>query len=252
MYEAKQFSVRDLTLGQFLIGLAKAAIPLFIAAVYALYIYSLGETGKILLPLLAAYFFPPFGKESVIPLGISLGIHPALMALSIAVVDILVGLFLLWNYKALYYIPLLGKWARKTELKAQKMIVEGKGFSKLAFLGLVLFVIVPFQGSGAVSATIIGKMGGMEAKKVWAAIIVGALAGTFMVAYSFNLLIEAFRSDFLLGITAVATVTAVVAILYMRSRKLEGREDSALKQVRDFSLLAANGGFEDTSEEERQ
>jgi uncharacterized membrane protein len=251
MYEAKQFSIRDLTMGQFLVGVAKATIPLFIAALYVLYIYSLGETGTILLPLLAAYFFPPFGKESVIPLGISLGIHPAVMALSIALIDILVGLFLLWNYRVLYYIPLLGRWARKTELKAKKMIEDGKGFGKLAFLGLVLFVIVPFQGSGAVSATIIGKMSGMDAKKVWLAIIIGALAGTFMVAYSFNFIIEAFRSDFLLGLTIVATVTAVVAILYIRSKKLESPEEDALRQVKDFSMLAANGGVEARPPEKR-
>ncbi len=241
MYEAARFSVRELTLRQFLMGFLKALIPLMIAAIYLLYIYTLDGTGKILLPLLAAYFIPPFGKESVIPLGVSLGIHPALMAISIAMVDILVGLFLLWNYRIIYYVPLLGKWARKTEQKAKKMIYEGKGFSKLAFLGIILFVIVPFQGSGAVSATIIGKMSGMDAKKVWLAIITGALAGTFMVAYSFNLLLTAFRSDFLLGITAVVAATVVILIIFNHFRRMPGSDDS-LKQIKDFSILAANGG----------
>ena len=32
--------------------------------------------------LSAAYFFPPLGKESVIPAGVALGIDPLLMALS--------------------------------------------------------------------------------------------------------------------------------------------------------------------------
>ncbi len=250
MYEAKSFSIRELTLPQFLWGVAKATIPIFIAALYVIYIYTLGEMGALLLPLLAAYFFPPFGKESVIPLGISLGIHPAIMAISVAMIDVLVGLFLLWNYKALYYIPLLGKWARKTEMKAKKMIEEGRGFSKLAFLGLILFVIVPFQGSGAVSATIIGKMSGMDAKKVWLAIIIGALAGTFMVAYSFNLIITTFRSDFLLGITLVATVVVVVTILFLRSKKISPEVETSLKDIRDFSLFAANGGVEAENAEE--
>ncbi len=243
MLEAAKYSIRELTLRQFLMGVLKALVPLTIAALYLLYIYSLGESGRVLLPLLAAYFFPPFGKESVIPLGVSLGIHPALMALSIAVVDILVGLFLLWNYRVLYYVPFLGKWARKTEMKAKKMIEEGKGFSKLAFLGLVLFVVVPFQGSGAVGATIIGKMSGMDAKKVWLGIAVGALAGTFMVAYSFNMILSAFRSDFLLGLTIVAAAAAVIIILFHHFRKMPDSDDS-LRQIEDFSVLAANGGAE--------
>lgn len=242
MYEADGFAIRDVTLNQFLLGAAKATIPLFIAALYLAWVYTLGDVGKLLLPLLAAYFFPPFGKESVIPLGVSIGIHPALMAVSIAIVDILVGLFLLWNYRVLYYVPILGNWARKTELKAKKMIEEGRGFSKLAFLGLILWVMVPFQGSGAVSATIIGKMSGMDGKKVWFAIILGALAGTFMVAYSFNLIIVAFQSDFLLGIVIVATVATIVGILYYRSKRVHDGEDPSFQQIKDFSILATNGG----------
>ncbi len=242
MYEADRFTIRDVTLHQFLLGAAKATVPLFIAALYLVWVYSLGNMGTLIFPLLAAYFFPPFGKESVIPLGVSIGIHPALMAISIAMVDVLVGLFLLWNYRVLYYIPILGSWARKTELKAKKMIEEGRGFSKLAFLGLILWVMVPFQGSGAVSATIIGKMSGIDEKKVWLAIILGALAGTFMVAYSFNLIIVAFQSDFLLGIVVVAAVAAVVGILYYRTKRVHDGEDPSFQQIKDFSILAANGG----------
>ena len=71
-----------------------------------------------------AYFFPPLGKESVIPIGVSGGeltipiinqhivvpsIYPLVMALTIAFVDIIVALFLLWNYDLAKKIPLVGK-----------------------------------------------------------------------------------------------------------------------------------------------
>lgn len=248
MYEAATYSIRELTLREFLWGAVKFLAPLVLAALYVLYIYSLGEAGAILLPLLGAYFFPPFGKESVIPLGISLGVHPAVMALSIAMVDILVGLFLLWNYRVLYYVPLLGKWARKMERKAQKLIQEGKGTGKLAWLGLVLFVIVPFQGSGAVTATILGKMGGMDAKKVWSAVIVGALAGTFMIAYSFHLLLDAFRSDPLLGLTVVAAFAVAVIILVLRWQRTTG-EELTFEPIREVNPLMANGGVPEVAVE---
>lgn len=249
MYETAHVRVRELTLRQFLIGVGKFLTPLFLAALFVLYVLSLGETGQVLLPLLGAYFFPPLGKESVIPLGISLGIHPAVMALSVATVDILVGLFLVWNYRVLYYLPLLGKWVRKMEAKARKMVEEGTGFSKLAWLGLVLFVIVPFQGSGAVSATILGKMSGMDGKRVWTAIATGALAGTFLVAYSFNLLIETFRTNFLLGLVVVSTIVAVLAIVVLRWKKTTG-EEIHLRDFKEVTLLAANGGVEAPPEEE--
>ncbi|MFQ6012851.1 MAG: small multi-drug export protein [Thermoplasmata archaeon] len=243
MFEEASFRIRDLTLRQFLLGFGKAIIPLFIAALFLAYLYVMGETGRLLLPLLAAYFFPPFGKESVIPLGVSLGIHPALMAFSIAMVDVLVGLFLLWNYRVLYYVPLLGRWAHKMEVKAKRMIEEGRGFSKLAYLGLILFVIVPFQGSGAVSATILGKMSGMDAKKVWSAIILGAFAGTFMVAYSFNLVLTAFRSNFLLGVAVVLVVVAVALFFYLRWKRETGKSFT-LQDVKEVSLMAVTRGVE--------
>ena len=72
------------------------------------------EIGKIW-PLLAAYFFPPLGKESVIPAGVGLGINPWVMALSIAFIDIIVALFLLWNYDLAKKIPLVGKFMIKVE-----------------------------------------------------------------------------------------------------------------------------------------
>ena len=72
------------------------------------------ELGKIW-PLLVAYFFPPLGKETVIPLGIGVlkegltvplvnikvspvSINPLSMALAVAFIDIIVALFLIWNY----------------------------------------------------------------------------------------------------------------------------------------------------------
>lgn len=240
MYEAAHVRVRELTLRQFLIGLAKLLTPLLLAALYVLYLLTLGEAGRTLLPLLAAYFFPPLGKESVIPLGISLGVQPAIMALSVALVDVLVGLFLLWNYRLLYYVPLLGKWVAKLEKKAQRMVEEGRGFSKLAWVGLVLFVIVPFQGSGAVAATVLGKMSGMDAKKVWAAVCTGAFAGTFMVAYSFHLLLDAFQADLLLGAVVVVTFVAVLILLYVRWKQTTGERLLTLGDIKEVSLLAPN------------
>jgi uncharacterized membrane protein len=129
------------------------------------------------------------------------------------------------------------------EVKAKRMIDEGRGFSKLAYLGLVLFVIVPFQGSGAVSATILGKMSGMDAKKVWSAIILGAFTGTFAVAYSFNLILSAFRSNLLLGVGLVVVIVAVVLFFYFRWKRETGRSIT-LHDIREVSLMAITTGVD--------
>jgi hypothetical protein len=48
--------------------------------------------------LMVAYILPPAGKETVIPVGIALGIPWWYMALSIAMIDIETGLFMALNF----------------------------------------------------------------------------------------------------------------------------------------------------------
>jgi len=98
-----------------LIRLAKFFVPFIIAVTGILVLqYTVGKASSAkLLLLMMVYFFPPLGKESIIPLGISGGeitnpitgyvsvvpsINPIIMALSIAFIDIVVALFLVWNY----------------------------------------------------------------------------------------------------------------------------------------------------------
>jgi hypothetical protein len=59
----------------------------------------------IMLGLMVAYILPPAGKETVIPAGIALGIPWYYMALSIAMIDIETGLFMVLNFDMAYKIP---------------------------------------------------------------------------------------------------------------------------------------------------
>ena len=58
--------------------------------------------------LIVAYLLPPAGKETVIPLGIALGIPWWYMAISIAMIDIETGLFMALNFDLAYRLPFLG------------------------------------------------------------------------------------------------------------------------------------------------
>jgi len=159
------------------------------------------------------YFFPPLGKESVIPAAIAQGIHPLLIASAIAFIDIMVGLFLVWNFDLARKIPLIGSFIRRIESKGSDILVKKPWVERLAFTGIILFVMFPFQGSGAVGATIVGRMLGMDPKKVWYAVIIGAIVGCLIIAYT-----SAFAITFLLGIGlayALLSIALVVIFLYI-------------------------------------
>jgi len=132
-----------------LVRLAKFFIPIILgSAVFGIIGLLLEEAMRVKYwPLITGYFFPPLGKESIIPLGVGFGIHPLVMALSIAFVDIVVALFLVWNYDLAKKVPFVGKFMIKVEEKGKNVEQKYGWIKPLRFIGVVLFVMVPFQGN---------------------------------------------------------------------------------------------------------
>jgi uncharacterized membrane protein len=166
------------------IKVTEVIIPFGIAilGILALRMYLPHSMFLQLLGLMGLYFFPPMGKESLIPIGIAIGINPILMALSLSFIDITIGIFLAWNFELIYYIPILGKWVQKVEKISREKLHETKWIKKLAFVGCVLWVMVPFEGTGAIPTTIVGRMIGMKRYKILLAITIGTLTGTLFIA----------------------------------------------------------------------
>ena len=161
------------------IRLFKFFAPFGIAILGILILYLIIDpeiSGKLFF-LMFAYFFPPLGKESLIPIGVSGGdltvpiinkhlvvppINPLIMALTIAFVDIVVALFLLWNYDLAKKIPVIGRFIIKVEKIGKKSSNKYNCVKPLRFIGIVLFVMVPFQGSGGLVGSIVGRLIGMK------------------------------------------------------------------------------------------
>jgi uncharacterized membrane protein len=162
--------------------------------------------------LMLAYFFPPLGKESVIPIGVAAGLNPILIGLAIAFVDIFVAIFLLWNYDFAKLMPALGPWMEKIEKKGGDKFQKHKWLENLAFVGLVLFVMFPFQGSGGVATSIIGRVIGMNKYKVFFAICIGAVVGCLLIAYFSDYFIGFFKNNIYQGLALLIAIAIILAI----------------------------------------
>ena len=172
-------------------------------------------------PLVTGYFFPPLGKETIIPSGVLVGIDPILMALSIAFVDIIVALFLIWNYNLAKKIPLIGKFMIKVEEKG-KNVEEKYGWIKpLRFIGIMLFVMIPFQGSGGMVGSIVGRLVVMKPWNTFFAISIGAVIGCLLIAmFSQAFLIFAEINTTLALILVGIIATVIIAyVVIKRIRK---------------------------------
>jgi hypothetical protein len=132
--------------------------------------------------LMTAYLLPPAGKETVIPLGIALGIPWWYMALSIAMIDIETGLFMALNFDLAYRLPLLGPVLSDLTKKTQQVLSDHRWIAGLWIFAIVLMVMVPVLGSGGVRGSIAGKLLGMNTLQVFLAILAGALIGCFGIA----------------------------------------------------------------------
>jgi hypothetical protein len=132
--------------------------------------------------LMVAYLLPPAGKETIIPIGIALGIPWWYMALSIVMIDVETGLFMALNFDIAYRIPYLGPLLSDLTKKTQQFIYDHPWLAGLWFFAIVLMVMVPFFGSGGIRGSIAGKLLGMKTLLVFLAILAGALIGCFGMA----------------------------------------------------------------------
>ena len=221
-----------------LIVYTKFFLPFLIAFLGVLILYLTVDeesSGKLFL-LMFAYFIPPLGKESVIPIGVTggsltipflnkhivvPGINPVVMAFSIAFIDIVVALFLVWNYDFAKKIPLIGSFMEKVEDIGRNSSSKYGWIKPLRFIGIVLFVMVPFQGSGGVVGSILGRLIGMNPLNTILAITIGSITGCLLIAYFAEAIKSVFLQNFLLGLLLIILliIIGIMIIVYMRNKK---------------------------------
>lgn len=223
---------------ELIISAAKFFSPFLVAFLGLLLIYITIDkeiSGKLFF-LMFTYFIPPLGKESVIPIGVFGGeldvplinkhvvvppIDPFIMAISIAFVDIVVALFLVWNYDLAKKIPLLGEFMKKVENIGRSSSEKYTWVRALRFFGLVLFVMIPFQGSGGVVGSILGRLIGMKPWVTFLAISIGAIVGCLLIAYFSEIILGVFVKNFLLGllIAIFVLILFTIVLVFRRLKK---------------------------------
>jgi len=218
-------------------------IPFLIFFIYVLILALLlsRDDFLVLSGFMLFYFIPPAGKESMIPLSVAalsdnLGIMVIpLVAVSIAMLDIVAGLFMMWNWDLIKKVPFLGPWVDKFEKTGSKKLEKKPWVRRWAFFGVALFVAFPFQGSGGIGGTIIGRIVGLNKKRVWYSIIVGSLFGCFLIAtisyFATNLITEFFQNQPIYSIAFPIVVIVIILYLYISIKKKKENDKEIDKDV---------------------
>lgn len=209
--------------------IAKFFLPIIVGfSVYGIWWFITDEISKIW-PLLVAYFFPPFGKETVIPLAVGfldegltvpllniylepMNVNPFTIAMAVAFIDIMIALFLVWNYDLARKIPFVGKFIVKVESVGRSSSDKYSWIRPLRFVGIILFVMVPFQGSGGLVGSIVGRLIGMKPWDTFIAISIGAIVGCSLIAYFTDFILSLFETS-LLHVLLVIFIIMIIAIM---------------------------------------
>lgn len=202
------------------------ALPFAILGLYILLLYiALPESLFIyLITLMFLYFIPPAGKESVIPLGVAIGIPWWTVGISIAMMDILSTLFMVLNFELALKIPVLGtKWMRMFMEHGEAFFRSHRWLEQLSTLGLAIFVMIPMQGTGGIATPIVGRMIGLPPAKVLIAVITGAMTGCMLIALGSEYLKNLLTFDFRLGIAAIMIIVVLIVSGWLLWRRRERR-----------------------------
>lgn len=220
---------RDLLTNPYLAGPIKFILPFAIAlAIFAaLYLIEPYQQFLVISGLLAAYFFPPAGKESIIPIAIVMGYPWWLVTLAIVLMDVAVSLFVVWNFDLALKIPLIGRLLESGMTAGRNYTDARPWLRRFSTIGLILLVFFPLQGTGAMNGAILGRLLGLDMYRVFSCVCIGSLASSLALALGSDALLDIYHQNPTLGIGIVAaivvTVLAGVAGLKLREKRFRER-----------------------------
>lgn len=165
--------------------------------------------------LMLIYYIPPAGKESIIPIGIGLGIPWWIMAVSLALLDVLTSLFMILNFNIALRIPVLGPWISRFLASGDEFMEKHSWISKWSVLGVALFVLLPLQGTGGVGATLVGIITGLSPQKILLAIGCGAMAECLVFALGSEIIWQLIMDNMFLGLGVAALAVSGLILIYI-------------------------------------
>jgi len=212
----------------------RIAIPgtILILAMFGTLIYMHFTTWLLFFGLAIAYIVPPAGKETVIPGGVALGFDPWEMTYLLVMLDLAGALFIILNFGFAKRLPALGNYIRWMERRRASTLKKHTNLKVGVWVGLVLFHMIPFQGSGGLTAGIIGRAIGMRTIPLISAVTTGSVVSGLTLAYSTWYVKRLLLLDWGLGIMLILLILLAafsLFIVYRLSRMREWEQEARLR-----------------------
>jgi uncharacterized membrane protein len=201
-------------------------VPLLLALAWYMFTFLVLQPEQILIlgGLIIAYFIPPSGKESVIPVGVALGIPWWLMAATLAILDVLTALFMILNFGLVLKLPKLGPWVARFLASGKEIMTRRPWIARWRVLGVAFFVFLPLQGTGGVGATLVGIMVGLTPAEILLAVGIGGSLEALTFALGSEIIWTLILTNLPLGLAVAAAVIVVAVVMFLVFRRRTGKK----------------------------
>jgi len=132
-------------------------------AAYVLYVHTTsGAAGLAKLAGMAGISLVIAGKL-VIFAGLKPGQPPIWsLALMTFLIDLVFAFVLATGLRSLERMPLIGDWLHNSRARTKQVLAEYPGLRRLAFFGVVAFVLLPIAGTGAITGSLVARLLGLS------------------------------------------------------------------------------------------
>jgi uncharacterized membrane protein len=161
------------------------------------------------------------GRLVTLEVGVEGLLEPFLLAAAIAWVDLCFAFPLAYNLDRLHRLPYGGRCLLSLEARSRALLRRSPGKRAATAAALVLFVALPFGGTGAVGGAFFGRLLGLSRGRTLAGIALGSLLGNASLALGAHLDPEALHTTLehpVFGPVGAAAALCMVGVLAFRMR----------------------------------
>lgn len=209
-------------------------VPIALTLAILITMYSLWSWKRVLaLGTAAVAAFVYLGKFIILTPAVSekVAFTPWELALLVIYLDICTGCVVGGNLGTLYRLPWIGERLADMEQYGRLTLSERPFMRRMATLGVVLFVMFPVTGTGAVGASILGRLLGLRIRRILLCISLGSAIGCGTLAAFSDLLagiLMPLRDDLWFQILGIGAILLLIGWFTFRAgrvmRKLEVRQ----------------------------
>lgn len=157
--------------------------------------------------------------------------------------DVMIGLFFIWNVDIVYKLPWAGDRFRKMEGLSSYFLTEHGWMRRAAFLGVTLWIFLPLYGTGSITGSVLGRLLGLGTWRTFLALVIAGYSGVALVLSGTALAEQLHRVDpWLMGLFLTAVLVALVALWWRYVHRVQQHKRAEDKETARERPQVPRGG----------